>query len=172
MARRPDNLKVPENCTCWHEGDKYCRCCGASLVMRVHTLNRGLGSVLLACAKVAREKGGYIVDTRDVNLTYTQLANLQKLRYFGLMVMHTEDGKHVARHWVITTRGWQFLAGEARVYKQMRSFRNRIVHWDEIEQEDIPKVSISDVMTTKTDPYWQEDFTGWREYANPQERLL
>jgi len=132
--------------------------------------------ILQACANVARDKGGYVIDTDDVELTYSQLCNLQKLRYFGLMVMTVDEhGKHVPRHWTITRKGWQFLAGDIRVFKQARSFRNRIVHWDETEQDDIPMVSIIDVMRSKADPYWQQrsDFVDVaREYANPQERLL
>jgi len=168
------SIKVPDDCTCWQEGDTACRCCGASLVMPVHSLTKGLVQTLVACAYSARRKGGYIVDYADADLNHNQLSNLQKLRYFGLMVMHLEDGKHVQRHWVITTRGWQFLAGEVKVFKQMRTFRNRIVHWDETESDDIPMVTIVDVLSTKDDPYWQSkaDFVGWREYANPQARLL
>lgn len=168
------SLKVPDDCTCYVVGDQRCRCCGASLIMPTHSLTKGLVGILLACAYVARKNGGYIIDTRDVDLSYSQLCNLQKLRYFGLMVMLTEDGKHVPRHWVITTRGWEFLAKEKRVFKQMRTFRNRIVHWDETEADDVPMVSIDEVMQSKQDPYWQQhsDFTGWREYANPQTRLI
>lgn len=173
MARRND-VKVPESCSCYVEGDKVCRCCGASLVMPTHSLTRGLVDILLACAYVARQQNSYVIDTRDVELTYSQLCNLQKLRYFGLMVMLEKDGVHVPRHWVITTRGWQFLAREVKVFKQMRTFRNRIVHWDELEQVDIPVVTIDQVMTTKSEPYWQQhsDFASWREYANPQQRLI
>jgi len=173
MARK-QSLKVPVDCTCYVSGDTRCRCCGASLVMPTHALTRGLVSILLACAYTARHNDTYIVDTNDVELTYSQLCNLQKLRYFGLMVMLVEDGKHVPRHWVITTRGWQFLARETKVFKQMRTFRNRIVHWDEVEATEIPMVTIDEVMQSKQDPYWQQhsDFANWQEYANPQERLL
>lgn len=174
MAKK-ESLKVPDACSCWHKGDKRCRCCGASLVMPVHSLTRGLVGILQACAYVAREQGTYEIDPADVNLTHAQLCNLQRLRYFGLMVMTVKDGKRVPRHWTITRKGWQFLAGDIQVFKQMRSFRNRIVHWDETEAPEIPMVSIIDVMRSKTDPYWQQkaDFVEVaREYANPQERLL
>lgn len=173
MAKKP-SLKVPDDCNCYVEGDKTCRCCGASLVMPVHSLTKGLVSILVACAKVGRENRTYIIDWDDANLSFSQRNNLQKLRYFGLMVMATKDGKHVPRTWVITRRGWQFLAGEIRVFKQMRTFRNRIVRWDETEADDIPMVSIDDILGTKDEPYWQQkaDFVNWLEYANPQERLF
>lgn len=173
MARKP-SLKVPDDCTCYVEGDERCRCCGASLVMPVSSLTKGLVGILVACANEGRRKRTYIIDTANVNLSHSQLNNLQKLRHFGLVVKHLDGDTHVPRHWVITTRGWQFLAGEVRVFKQMRSFRNRIVHWSEEEAVEIPMVSISDVMGDKDDPYWlqKSDYASFREFANPQERLL
>lgn len=173
MAKR-QYTKRPEDCACYVDGDKECRCCGASLVMPVHSLSRGLVTTLMQCAYEARKKGGYLVDVANVDLTHNQLANLQKLRYFGLMVKHVENGVHIPRHWVITTRGWEFLAREKLVFKQMRSFRNTIVHWTEEEAEDIPMVSIDQIMATKEEPYWQQynDFATWREYASEQMGLL
>lgn len=173
MAKKP-SLKVPDDCTCYVEGDQRCRCCGASLIMPVSSLTRGLVGILVACANEGRRKRTYIIDTAEANLSHTQLNNLQKLRHFGLIVKYTENDVHVPRHWIITTRGWQFLAGEIRVFKQMRTFRNRIVHWDETEANDIPMVSISDVMGSTDDPYWLQkaDYAGWKEYANPQQRLI
>lgn len=175
MTKDKRYTKRPEDCDCYVEGDTSCRCCGASLIMPVHALTRGLVEVLVILAYHAKKQGGYTVDISDIDLNYTQRSTLQKLRYFGLLVKNLDkDGKHKLKSWIITTRGWEFLSRETLVVKHSRTFHNRIVHWTEEEAREIDMVSIDDILGDKDAPYWQnvEDFKNWREFASPQLGLL
>jgi hypothetical protein len=58
---------------------------------------------------------------KDIHMTYSERANLQKLRYWGLLAK-AGDGK-----WLVTTNGGKFMRHELAVSKEIYVADNQIV---------------------------------------------
>ncbi len=91
--------------------EKECLCptCGAKMVRYRHQLNEGL---CLAMAEFFRRFQGNRGQVAEVKgLSHNQLANWQKLRYWGLIEKANEEGNEKGGWWRITGLGAEFLRG-------------------------------------------------------------
>lgn len=105
-----------------------CECCGNVITAYTHNLNKPLVSALRQLVDFY-QKTQYI-DHRvsgmacnlasDLNLTHNQLANFQKLQYFGL-VLDTKDG------WFPTSLGIDFINGTEKVLNPVATFKNEVL---------------------------------------------
>ncbi len=100
-----------------------CPHCGAKSVDYTFSFNTGLATFL---GKLF-DAGG-TARTNDLNLTYSQRTNSQKLRYWALAVPYrNEEGRRKAGWWRITNRGKLFLIGLIQIPSKVVVCRNKIV---------------------------------------------
>ena len=130
-----------------------CPHCGAQMKEYWHTLTPGLVRTLIMFArqiKINRENLVHVDE--QMGYTHNQLANFQKLKYWGL-VAKADDGPRTG-NWVITANGILFLKGEIYIPKRVRSYRAQLVGKDESE-----RVSIKDFAKRKGElEYWETEF--------------
>ena len=119
-----------------------------------HKLTPGLVGILVKMIESVKESGHNKVHLqKDLALTHSEFANLQKLRYWGLIAKCKEGGERKKGYWVITRRGGEFLRNEKAMPKTVATLDNTIVG----RSEDT--VTISQFFSEaypKT--YWQEEF--------------
>jgi len=124
-------------------GPAYCEHCNAHLVEHRHSLTRGLAITLwrFFCCLPNGGNPSNVDQLRHVNL-----ANWQKLRYWGFIEPLPERGQ-----WHVTDLGSFWLSGEARVPKHTWTWRGNTV-----EQEG-ELVAVGDILSSD-DSFWQEDW--------------
>jgi len=120
---------------------KNCPHCGQSLRRDFYRPAQIFIEILLRMRTWAHENGtGYIADMGEVRdnsgKVYTQLS---KMRYLGLIAKYRENGKQVARHWVVTKRGSDWLKGKVAIPAKVRVFDNKI-EWRSPESVTVGQV--------------------------------
>lgn len=71
------------------------------------------------------------VDTADIDRPYGIKSQITKLRLHGLVARVTVDDRQVPRTWIITRKGWVFLAGEP-VEDRVIVYNNKVIgHGDD-----------------------------------------
>ena len=98
---------------------EICPCCGQKIVIYKHKLNK----VLLETLFKLRAFGGS-GRADEIGLTNSQFANMQKLRYFGLV---DKDN----RVYILNQLGRDFLNNQARVPAAVYTRNNIVVDQDE-----------------------------------------
>lgn len=105
---------------------KICEHCGHKSVEYKFGFNKGLAaflSKLYLAGKPCR--------TNDLDLTYAQRTNSQKLRYWGLAVPHeNEESKIKKGVWVITQKGRDFVEHELQIHKHVIMCNNKLVKYE------------------------------------------
>jgi hypothetical protein len=124
-----------------------CPCCGATIKTYTHNLNRGLLSALWKLY----QKKEYSSKLKDMDITYNQRANFQKLKYWGLVE------KHSTGIWSMTYAGVEFIQGRKEIPSHVRSFHGEFNDFPEIAH--LVKFDIDAV-----DPMYKKRV----EYANEQ----
>lgn len=106
---------------------KICEHCGAGMKSYFHSLTPGLVSILVLAIKHVKASGkNKFHYMHDLNLTHTQAANIQKLRFHAL-IAHYDPENSRNGEWLITKRGGQFLRGEISVPHKVQTFRNEVI---------------------------------------------
>lgn len=132
-----------------------CEHCGALMKEYTHLMNRGLVGCLKALANAVREQDKNDVLFSDIAFeSFNARNNFQKLNYWGLAV-HVRDanGARVKGHWLLTSRGGQFLRGELAVPKHVRTYRNVLFE----RSEEL--VTIRDVERNQDMDYYQKEYS-------------
>lgn len=111
---------------------------------RWESLSAGLCRTLIAFFGLVEEHGANDVHLLKAGLTVNQTNNFQKLRYFGLVAKI--EGK--PGHWLLTTRGKEFVEGRASVAKKVFVFHNAVQGHSE------ETIYIADAVTEN--PYWRK----------------
>ncbi len=107
---------------------KRCEHCNAKMVEYRHVLNKSLVNILVYILD-----NNYELVMKDVRgrLTHNQLANLQKLRYFDLIVNpKDEEGKRIDGVWILTETGLDFVFGNIGVKKAVFTYRGEPQRFD------------------------------------------
>lgn len=99
---------------------EFCPCCGQSVSKHKHSLSANMVKIL----KKAATRFPFVEFhlQKDIELTHSQYANFQKLRYWGLA-----DKGDTSGHWRITSHGRGFLAGEISLPRWVKTFNNSVV---------------------------------------------
>ena len=129
--------------------DCICPTCGASTKAFIHSLTPGLVSILVKAIKYVHEHHKNNFHFKELNLSYTEASNLQKLRFHALLA-HADKDNIKSGHWIITARGGQFLRGEIRVPRGVKTFRNKVIGYSE------DTIHISDLKNKI--PYFESQF--------------
>jgi hypothetical protein len=96
---------------------KQCDHCGHQETAYAHPLNRGLVLAFKALAEYYLANRRACNVNRELNLSHNQLANFQKLRYFGL-VSDTPQG------WYPSPLGLEWYRGEVSILNPAGSLSN------------------------------------------------
>jgi hypothetical protein len=128
------------------ENDGICNHCGQTIKIYRYSLNKSLAIFMRAMADAVRNTGANSVDIGTLELPYSVRTQITKLRLHGL-VARVKDGTgtQVARHWLITHRGWNFVNGNA-LPKQVIVFNNQVLG------HDGGLVTIHSILGEKFDP--------------------
>lgn len=107
------------------KNNKHCECCGAKLVEYKHLLNQGL---VQALHKLSLNKTPVLLS--DLQITFIQQANFQKLRYWGLVGKEmTAEGYSTGR-WFVTGMGRDFIEGNIAMPRNAWTFRGETTRLD------------------------------------------
>ena len=105
-------------------GTTTCPTCGAKMVKYKHGLSKGLVRALAKMAKRCRP--GESIHVGRLNLTHTEAANFQKLRYFGV-VRKDGDPEGKGGNWIFTQTGYNFITGAMPLPKYVRTYQADVV---------------------------------------------
>jgi len=97
---------------------KRCPTCDARMVEYSHSLSKLLVSAL---GKLYRAAGIESLHLKGADLTYSETANFQKLRYWGL-AEPTED----AGTWYVTGIGEAFLGGRLSLHSRVITYHGNV----------------------------------------------
>lgn len=90
-----------------------CTHCEQTIKVYRYGISESMVAVLRAMAKATTPNTGRAVDVDTIELRHSERTQLTKLRFHGLVAkVKNEDNTQVARHWLITRKGWQFLGNE------------------------------------------------------------
>ncbi len=107
---------------------KLCRHCGAKMVEYPHTLSRSLARVIFRiCHNIRPGDPGFHVGS--CGLTNSQINNLQKLRYWGL-IAKARDASAKGGHWKLTDLGLAFASGRIQIRRKVWTYRGEFVRFD------------------------------------------
>ena len=128
---------------------RMCPCCGASLRLNNHRLNKGLVQILIKFRTRVIATRQNKVTPSDLKLNNVEYSNFQKLRYWGLIAkFRKSDGKHERGYWLLTRRGNLFCKGMCHVNEKVGTFRNKIR-----KKSDL-MVNLGMVLQPNELPYW------------------
>lgn len=97
-----------------------CECCGGVVTAYTHNLNVPLVKALRKLVDYFEEYRKACNLQKCLDLTHNQLANFQKLQYFGL-VFGTREG------WIPTQEGVEFIHGEFTVVNPVATMGNKVI---------------------------------------------
>lgn len=92
------------------QNDGLCTNCHQSIKIYRYSISTSMVYVLKAIGKASR-MGGDVIDVGKLDLDHNERSQLTKLRLHGLIAKVKKDQHHIPRHWVVTTKGWQFIGG-------------------------------------------------------------
>ncbi len=114
-----------------------CPTCGAKRVEYTHRLSKGLASALARAYEVHGLRA--FNPSIKLGLTHTQLANWQKLRYWGLIKSSEKGGQ-----WQLTYSGARFLMGDMTVALKVKTYRGEPLPFK--AEDEIAWVSIGELL--------------------------
>lgn len=104
--------KIDEIIKVASENDGHCDRCLRVIQVYKYGISTMMAGIMKKMAAATRETGKRDIDMGTLGLTHNERSQLSKMRQHGIIVQTKEDGHKKARHWLITTKGWQFLRGE------------------------------------------------------------
>ena len=127
---------------------EICPCCGQKIVEYRHKLNKVLASGLNKLYKSGASK------LKELDLTYSEYANFQKLKYFNLVTSESGTyyitqqgldfilGKGTAPSFVITKNSEVLVTGPEMYIYEIKDYVQEKVEWQE---QATPKMVIENV---------------------------
>ena len=106
-----------------------CECCSAEQWEYRHSLTKALLNGFFRLLE--QGSGDYRISLIRINgkqMTHSQLANFQKLRYWGLAKQ--ADGENKGGYWHVTNRGILFARGEKKLPKWAWTYKGRVISGD------------------------------------------
>ena len=93
-----------------------------------HSLSKGLVRTFVRAVKRAAPASRFSFSDCG-KLSYSQAANLQKLRYWELIVK-AETDKERGGDWIITERGFDFLTGRITLHPKVWTYRGVVTKFE------------------------------------------
>ena len=109
---------------------ELCPECGAKTVEYPHTLSRSLARVIYRITQnLDRDRGFHV---GSCGLTNSQINNLQKLRYWGIIAKE-RDASAKGGNWNLTDVGLAFAQGRIPRRKKVWTYRGEFVRFDGVQ---------------------------------------
>ena len=107
---------------------KVCPHCGAKMSEYCHSMSRSLARVIWRICQtlVAGERGFHV---GSCGFSNSQINNLQKLRYWGL-ISKAQDATAKGGNWILTDVGLAFAQGRIQIRKKVWTYRGEFVRYD------------------------------------------
>lgn len=113
---------------------KHCENCLKLVAIDRYGITPTMVTVLRKMAKTTHEqmapnKSGRTreIDIEDIELKHSERTQLTKMRFHGLITkVLNPDGSHKARHWLVTTKGYNFLGGSL-VDAKVEVYNNTVI---------------------------------------------
>lgn len=113
--------------------DGKCKCCGRKIVLYKYKIAPAMVYLLKDFARITQRQVSEgksdprSVDANDIDRPFSVRAQITKLRFHGLLAKVKDDrGVQVRRMWVVTKKGWRFLAGKP-VEAQVTVYNNVVL---------------------------------------------
>ncbi len=106
---------------------KRCPHCDAKMVEYKHSLSKSLARVLYRISQHLDANREFHVGS--CNLTNSQINNLQKLRYWGIIEKRADE-KRKGGYWRVTDVGLWFMEGRTVLRKYVWTYRGEFVRFD------------------------------------------
>jgi hypothetical protein len=100
---------------------KLCPHCGAKMTEYKHSLSKNLLRGFVRVVKASAPSHRFSFKNCE-NLSYSQAANLQKLKYW-LLIRKPNDDDAKGGEWIITDLAFAFLAGEVTLNPNVWTYR-------------------------------------------------
>ena len=107
---------------------ELCPHCGAKMVEYTHSLSKSLVRAFFKAFRASASTGFFEVSQLP-GMTHSQLANLQKLRYWD-MIRRAPDSSAKGGGWFITWRGRDFIEGRILLSKKVITYRAEVVKFE------------------------------------------
>ena len=113
--------------------DGVCKCCGRKIVLYKYKIAPAMVYLLKDFARITQRQVSEgksdprSVDVDEIDRPFSVRAQITKLRFHGLLAkVKDERGVQVRRMWVVTKKGWRFLAGKP-VEAQVTVYNNVVI---------------------------------------------
>lgn len=107
--------------------DGHCDRCLRVLRIYKYSISSMMAKVLREMAKETRSTNNRSVDMDTIELSHTERSQLSKMRQHGLITQPKDSrGVKSPHHWLITTKGWDFL-GAKDVPAKVLVFDNQVL---------------------------------------------
>lgn len=109
------------------DNEGFCSHCWRTIAVYRYNANKAMATILKRMADATHERGKTAIDVDTLGLAHSQRTQLTKMRFHGLVAkVKDADGQQIARHWVVTNKGWDWLKGEP-VAKTVVVFDNQLL---------------------------------------------
>lgn len=110
--------------------DGHCDRCSQTIKIYRYKIAKSHANFLKAMANAVRDSGVNDVDISTIGLAYSVRSQCTKMRQHGLIArVKNEAGAQIARHWLITHKGWEFLNGKT-IASKVVVFNNQVLGHD------------------------------------------
>lgn len=107
--------------------DGHCDRCHQTIKIYGYNIGRSHAVFLRAMAQKVAETGVNNVDISTIGLAYSVRSQVTKLRFHGLIArIKNNEGAQVARHWLITHKGYDFLNGN-KIDEKVLVYNNQVL---------------------------------------------
>lgn len=133
-----------------------CECCDSIVTAYTHNLNKPIVSALRQIVDFYQNKRQMCNIAKDLRLTHNQIANFQKLQYFGL-VQKIDGG------WLPTRDGVDFVHGELSVLNPVATFKGQVIPYTHEAwkthkgKPELTNIKDVDVFSYKQRPEYQSE---------------
>lgn len=146
--------------------DGHCDRCLRVIKVYKYQVSKTMAKIMREMAKATKATGERAIDMETLDLTHTERSQLSKMRQHGLIVQPKDDrGVKKPRHWLITTKGWQFLRGE-QIPAKVVVFDNQVLG-HEGGTTDIRRL-LDDPGFYEADPLSTEEAAAFHDVRTPQ----
>lgn len=105
-----DEIKTLEQEAAEHNG--HCGTCTQTISIYRYTVNKAVATFLRAMGDETRATGVNDVDVSTIGIAYSVRTQVSKIRQHGLIArVKDERGVQIPSHWLVTSRGYDFLNG-------------------------------------------------------------
>ena len=148
--------------------DGHCDRCLRVIKVYKYQVSKTMAHIMREMAKATKATGERAIDMETLDLTHTERSQLSKMRQHGLIVQPKDErGVKKPRHWLITTKGWQFMRGEP-IPAKVVVFDNQVLG-HEGGTTDIRRL-LDDPGFYESDPLSTEEAKAYHDVRTPAKR--